>query len=92
MKKKYIIMDKDDNCATSLEDLSEGEELDINGDKITLNQDIEIGHKFALRKIMKEEYVKKYGEIIGISTEDINKGDWVHTHNIKSKYLEDTKK
>jgi altronate dehydratase len=84
-------MEKNDNCATSLDDLSKGKQINENENKITLNQDIEIGHKFALEKIMKGEYVKKYGEIIGIATEDINRGDWIHTHNIKSKYLEDTK-
>lgn len=45
---------------------------------------IPAGHKFALRDIPKGEYVIKYGEIIGRATSDIKKGDWVHTHNVKS--------
>ena len=45
---------------------------------------IPAGHKFALREIVKGEYVVKYGEIIGRATQDIAKGDWVHTHNVKS--------
>lgn len=46
--------------------------------------EIPAGHKFALRDIPKGEYVIKYGEIIGRATSDIKKGEWVHTHNVKS--------
>ncbi|MBR3864655.1 MAG: altronate dehydratase [Clostridia bacterium] len=42
------------------------------------------GHKFALCDINKGDYVIKYGEIIGRATADIKKGEWVHTHNVKS--------
>jgi len=45
---------------------------------------IPAGHKFALRDIAAGEYVIKYGEIIGRATENIKKGEWVHTHNVKS--------
>ena len=33
----------------------------------------------------------KYGEIIGIATDDIHIGEWIHVHNIKSHYLEVSK-
>lgn len=46
--------------------------------------EIPAGHKFALCDIPKGEYVIKYGEIIGRATSDIKKGEWVHTHNVKS--------
>ena len=42
------------------------------------------GHKFALRPIAQGDYVIKYGEIIGRATSDIQEGEWVHTHNVKS--------
>ncbi|MBO4262434.1 MAG: UxaA family hydrolase, partial [Clostridia bacterium] len=32
----------------------------------------------------KGEYIVKYGEIIGRATADIKKGEWVHTHNVRS--------
>ncbi|TFG30471.1 MAG: altronate hydrolase [Promethearchaeota archaeon] len=89
MKNKFIIMNSEDNCATTLTDVPKDEELQINGGKIIkLNQDISMGHKFALRDINKGELIRKYGEIIGIATEDVKPGDWIHTHNIKSHYLE----
>ena len=45
---------------------------------------IPAGHKYALRAIGKGETVIKYGEIIGRATQDIAKGEWVHTHNVRS--------
>ena len=48
------------------------------------NEKIPAGHKYALRLITKDEYVIKYGEIIGRATQDIQEGEWVHTHNVKS--------
>ena len=48
------------------------------------NGQIPAGHKYALRNIAKDAYVIKYGEIIGRATQDIQAGEWVHTHNVKS--------
>ncbi len=48
------------------------------------NAQIPAGHKYALLPICKGEYIVKYGEIIGRATQDIAKGEWVHTHNVKS--------
>ena len=45
---------------------------------------IPAGHKYALKDIKQGDYVIKYGEIIGRATQDIAKGEWVHTHNVKS--------
>lgn len=89
MKNKFIIMNPEDNCATAITDISKDENLQISEGKIIkLNHDIPMGHKFALRDIKKGELVRKYGEKIGIVTENIKSGDWIHTHNIKSHYLE----
>lgn len=82
-------MKPEDNCATSLTDIPKDEVIQINGNKtIKINHDIPMGHKFALKNINKGDIIKKYGQIIGVATEDIKVGDWIHTHNIKSHYLE----
>ena len=47
--------------------------------------DITSGHKYALAPIRKGEDVIKYGYPIGVATDDINEGDHVHSHNIRSK-------
>jgi altronate hydrolase len=41
-------------------------------------------HKIALRDIKKGEYVIKFGCQIGVAYSDINEGEHVHTHNLKS--------
>lgn len=48
------------------------------------DDNIPAGHKFALCDIKKGEFIIKYGEVIGRAKEDIAKGQWVHTHNVKS--------
>jgi ribosomal protein L13E len=93
LRNKFIIMHSQDNCATSLIDIPKDELVSIKEtNTIKINQNIPLGHKFALNDIYKGDLIKKYGEIIGIATRDIKKGDWVHTHNIKSHYLEEIKK
>ena len=82
-------MKPEDNCATSLTDIPKDEVIQNNGNKtIKINHDIPMGHKFALKNINKGDLIKKYGQIIGVAIEDIKVGDWIHTHNIKSHYLE----
>ena len=49
-------------------------------DNVEVN--LENGHKYALRDIAKGENVIKYGNPIGHATEDIKKGEHVHTHNV----------
>lgn len=46
--------------------------------------DIPAGHKLAVRDISRGEKIIKYGEIIGVATTDIKRGEWVHVHNVKS--------
>ena len=63
-----VIINEKDNVGISLNGMGE----------------IPAGHKFALRDIAQGEYVIKYGEIIGRAKESIQKGAWVHTHNVQS--------
>jgi len=86
-KIKYIIIDSKDNCGTALETIHENAIVDLINKTIMLNNLIPLGHKFAIMNIKKGTNIIKYGEVIGVSTEDINAGDWIHTHNIISSYL-----
>jgi altronate dehydratase len=86
-KKSVIVMSPDDNCATTLEDVSKNTKIQISNTSIKINHTIPLGHKIALLDIKKGELVKKYGQAIGFATENISKGDWIHTHNLSSKYI-----
>jgi len=88
MKKLLFVHDSADNVAVALKDLKPGEivEVKINGEsrKIEIKENIPYGHKVALQDIPRDSKVIKYGEVIGVATEDISMGSHVHTHNIKS--------
>ena len=45
-------------------------------------QSIDSYHKFSVKDIGEE--IIKYGEVIGIATAAIAKGEHVHTHNVRS--------
>ena len=68
---EWIKIDDRDNVAVALSDIEK-------------NQPVPKGHKFALCSIGKGDRIIKYGAPIGVATEDIAEGDWVHTHNIKT--------
>ena len=52
-------------------------------DNVCVN--LETGHKIALTDIEKGTDIVKYGYPIGYATENITKGDSVHSHNMKTK-------
>ena len=79
--KKYIRIHENDNVAVALVPLSAGFELN---DGTVLNEDIDLGHKIALKDIKCGDPIIKYDTLIGYATADIKRGDHVHTHNIRT--------
>ena len=89
MVKKAIILHPNDNVATVLENVDKGTEVRIetfpnNIQSITTVSNIKSLHKIAIKDIPKGTAVIKYGQIIGRATSDIQKGEHVHTKNLKS--------
>lgn len=82
--KKIIVLHENDNVATALIDLSAGELISIRGEEISMINDINFEHKFALEDIDKGTQVIKYGISIGVAYKDIKKGDHVHMQNLRS--------
>jgi len=84
-----LVMDPLDDVATTLRALPAGEVVAIRGvaghhGGIWLRDAVALCHKFALHNIVKGSVVRKYGEAIGHATQDIQAGEHVHTHNLKS--------
>ncbi len=77
---KYIKLNDNDNVVVAIADISKGEV--IYG--VTAAEDIVRGHKMAICDIAENENVIKYGYPIGHATTPISKGQWVHSHNIKT--------
>jgi (2R)-sulfolactate sulfo-lyase subunit alpha len=51
---------------------------------VEVNVDIPLGHKVALRDVAEGEDVIEYGVRVAIASAEISKGDYVHTHNVRS--------
>ncbi len=82
-----VILSDKDNVATALVDLPAGDYMIGSGadqTAITVPGDIKAGFKLALSDIRKGESIYKYGYVIGLATEDIEKGEYVHVHNLIS--------
>ena len=73
-----------DNVAVALRDLKQGETVQIEGQQIQVLHDIPNGHKIALAPIAAGQAAIKYGNAIGIATQDIPLGGYIHDHNLKS--------
>lgn len=82
-----MIIDGKDNVAVAIEPIAKGDTVTYaaNGQDVSLTaaQDIIIYHKIAIRDIPKGEPVVKYGEHIGIASQDIRTGEHVHVHNVE---------
>ena len=91
---KVMVMEKIDNVGTALSDLDEGafikavlssqEELN----EFPARNRVQFGHKMAIGPIRAGGRVIKYGEVIGEALCDIETGEHVHVHNVKSNRMQ----
>lgn len=87
---KAIMIHPLDNVAVALEPIEKGERIPLNG-SVTALEDIQRGHKIALKPLEKGEQVIKYGCPIGFAREAIPVGAWIHTHNVRTGLSEEEK-
>jgi altronate dehydratase small subunit len=82
-----VILSDKDNVATALADLPACDYMLDRGEgqaPISVREDIKAGFKLALSDIGRGDQVYKYGYVIGLATQDIEKGNCVHVHNLIS--------
>lgn len=84
-----MIIDPKDNVAVAIEPIAAGDTVTYlkEGKTVSLKatEDITIYHKLAYPGPSKRgEPVVKYGEHIGVATEQIPEGAHVHVHNVES--------
>lgn len=86
--RKWIVIHPSDNVATALFDLEEGEIVSVYRDsteiQMKLSEPIKFGHKLSLAFVAAGEDVIKYGETIGVASQNIMPGEHVHVHNLES--------
>ena len=85
MKNNILIINPRDNVAVALRALVSGETAIGKGTgPFPVLEAIPASHKVALRDISRGEEIIKYGETVAVTTRNISKGEWVHTHNLES--------
>jgi altronate hydrolase len=73
-----------DNVAVAIRPIAAGTRVEVDGVAVEARQDIPAGHKLALASIEVEQAVTKYGVPIGVATQGIRSGDWIHSHNLRT--------
>ncbi len=84
---RAIVLAEADNVATALAPAAAGAEVALTGARqgsLRAREEVPFGHKLALAAIPRGSRVLKYGAAIGVASQDIGAGEWVHVHNLLS--------
>jgi altronate hydrolase len=81
---KTLQIDAKDNVVVALVDLTGGESIVLSNQTIVVKSEIPKGHKIAAENIEKGSNIIKYGFPIGHALNNIEAGEHVHAHNIKT--------
>lgn len=81
-----IRLDASDNVIVALAALPEGQSC--LRERVIARSDIPAGHKMASVAIAVDEPIRKFNQIIGFASTDIEPGDHIHTHNCVFKGFE----
>jgi len=83
MQKKLIKVNPSDNVAVALVNLSEGEEIQFEGELIKVLSDVKMKHKIAMTTLEIGDRIIMYGVLVGKASQRIEKGDVLATTNVK---------
>lgn len=88
---QFLVHHDGDSVAVATMDLSPGEVSGavMKGDptkelNCTLQEPVPLGHKFALVDLPTGADVIKYGVRVGVTTQPVGPGEYVHVHNMRS--------
>jgi altronate hydrolase len=73
-----------DDVAVATRPLVAGEEIVVDGERLTVRTDVPAGHKVALHDLAAGAEPRKYGFVIGVTTEPVERGSWIHSHNLRT--------
>jgi altronate hydrolase len=73
-----------DDVAVATRPIAAGESIVVGGERITVLEEIPAGHKVALHPLDAGATPKKYGFVIGVTTEKVERGAWIHSHNLRT--------
>lgn len=78
----YIKLYPKDTVVIATENLKKGDVICLENEEITLLDDVPTAHKIAIRDFAVGDRIVKYENIIGVASQPIKKGEWVHMHNV----------
>jgi len=87
---KFLIHETDDYVGVATTPIEGGEKvvgINMKNDaqvNLVANDYIPLGHKISLVDLDSNQSVIEYGVQVGLTTTKWEKGDYVHTHNIKT--------
>lgn len=91
MNAKLLRVHPDDSVAVTLTDLPAGAWQPLpDGTDVLVRDELPTGHKLALRDHACGELLIKYGQPIGLATQAIAAGEWVHSHNLATRLASDS--
>jgi (2R)-sulfolactate sulfo-lyase subunit alpha len=85
-----LLHEADDDVGVAVRDLTKGESVGavtLEGKfvaDVKLVDDVPLGHKVAMRDLVKNKDVMEYGRTIGAASQAAKCGAHVHTHNLKT--------
>lgn len=82
-----VVLDPRDTVAVACRHLRPGPCRTSAGDVLDLAEAVPLGHKVARVAHAAGDLVVRAGMEIGEATERVPSGAWVHTHNLRSRYL-----
>ena len=80
----FLKINPADSVVVCLQPKQKGDIIEIDGQKISVNQDTPAGHKVLIKDAPKGTDIIKYGYPIGHAKEDLKAGDWVNENNLKT--------
>lgn len=84
MEQTFIKINPADSVVVCLQPKSKGDVIEVDGKRITLNQDTPAGHKVLIEDKAEGENIIKYGYPIGHARQALKAGDWVNENNLKT--------
>ena len=82
-----ILLHPDDNVLVCVTAVDAGEAMTIDSEGLAAPEAVAVGHKVARRALAAGDKVLKYGAPIGSMTRPVERGGWIHVHNMKSDYI-----
>jgi altronate hydrolase len=77
-----LLLHPDDDVAVAMTDLAPGDLVEVTGRPVPVLGHVAAGHKISVRDLPTGSVVRKYGQVIGVTTAEVGRGDHVHVHNL----------